>query len=97
VLCVLLWHFVPPFLKKKKKKKSQTWVDDFSPSVDSGAFLDHCNVFKSRFNVTNLIVEFNVLSISGLGVEFDISCAEISLLSHHKTSKIATSRKNQKI
>ncbi len=56
-----------------------TWVDDFSPSVDSGAFVDHYNDLKSCSLVRNLIVEFNVLSISGLRVEIDKSCVEIPL------------------
>jgi hypothetical protein len=45
----------------------------------------------------NLIVEFNVLSKSGLGIEISKLRAEIQLLSHRKTSKIAISRKNRLI
>jgi hypothetical protein len=53
-------------------------------------------MFSNYFRVINLIVEFNVLSKSGLGIEIGQLCAEIQLLSHRKTSKIATSRKNRK-
>jgi hypothetical protein len=74
-----------------------TQIGDFSPSVDSDAPVDHYNVLKSCFCVINLIVEFNVLSKTGLGIEIGKSCVEISLLSHNKTSEIATSRKNRKI
>ncbi len=69
---------------------------DFSPSVDSGATEDHYNVLKLYFCVINLIVEFILLSKSGLGIEIDQLCAEIQLLSHRKTGKIVTSRKNRK-
>jgi hypothetical protein len=54
-------------------------------------------MFSNYFRVTNLIVKFNVLSKSGLGVEIGQLCAEIQLLSHRKTGKIATSRKIEKI
>jgi hypothetical protein len=74
-----------------------TWVGDFSPSVDSGASVDHYNVLKSYFRVSNLIVKFNVLSKSGFIIEVSHFCAEISLLSHRKTRKIATFRKNRKM
>jgi hypothetical protein len=53
-------------------------------------------MFSNYFRVINLIVEFNVLSKSGLGIKIGQLCAEIQLLSHRKTSKIATSRKNRK-
>jgi hypothetical protein len=48
--------------------KHLTQVGDFSPSVDSGATVDHYNDLKLYFLVMNLIVEFNELSKSGLGV-----------------------------
>jgi hypothetical protein len=51
-------------------------------------------MFSNYFRVINLIVEFNVLSKSGLGIEIGQLGAEIQLLSHHKTGKITTSRKN---
>jgi hypothetical protein len=70
-----------------------TQVGDFSPSVDSEASVDHYNVLKSYFHDINLIVEFNILSKSGLGIEISQLRAEIQLLSHRKTSKITTSRK----
>jgi hypothetical protein len=73
-----------------------TQVGDFSPSVDSGTTEGHYNVLKLYFCVINLIVEFNVLSKSGLGIKIGQLRAEIQLLSHRKTSKIATSRKNRK-
>jgi hypothetical protein len=73
-----------------------TQVGDFSPSVESGATVDHYNVLKLYFLVINLIIEFNVLSKSGLGIEIGQLLAEIQLLSHRKTGKIATSRKNRK-
>jgi hypothetical protein len=46
-----------------------TQVENFSPSVDSGATVDHYNNLKLYFCVINLIVEFNVLFKSGLGIE----------------------------
>ncbi len=55
-----------------------TQVRDFSPSVDPGATVDHYNGLKLYFCVINLIVEFNVLSKSGLGIEIGQLCAEIS-------------------
>ncbi len=54
-----------------------TQVGDFSPSVDSGATVDHYNVLKLYLCVINIIVEFNVLSKSGLGIEIGQLCAEI--------------------
>ncbi len=39
--------------------KHLTQVGDFSPSVDSGAFVDHYNDLKLYFLVMNLIVESN--------------------------------------
>jgi hypothetical protein len=74
--------------------KHLSQVGDFSPSVDSGVTVDHYNDLKSYFLVMNLIVEFNVLSKSGLGIEIGQLRAEIQLLSHQKTSEIATSRKS---
>ncbi len=71
-------------------------VGDFSPSVDLGATVVHYNVLKLYFCVINLIVEFNVFSKSGLGIEIGQLCAEIQLLSHRKAGKIATFRKNRK-
>ncbi len=73
-----------------------TQVGDFSPSVDSGDPVDHYNVLKLYLCVINLIVEFNILSKSGLGIEIGQLRAEIQLRSHRKTGKIATSRKNLK-
>jgi hypothetical protein len=46
-----------------------TQVGDFSPLIDSGDPVDHYNDLKSCFLVMNFIVEFNVLSKSGLGME----------------------------
>jgi hypothetical protein len=54
-----------------------TQVGDFSPSVDSGATVDHYNDLKLCFRVINLIVEFNVLSKSGLGIDIGQLRAEI--------------------
>ncbi len=73
-----------------------TQVGDFSPLVDSGATVDHYNVVKSCLNVLNLIVESNVISKTGLGIEIGQLYAEISLLSHRKTGQIATFRRNRK-
>jgi hypothetical protein len=73
-----------------------TPVGDFSPSVESGATIDHYNVRKSCFLVMNLIIEFDILSKSSLGTKIGQLCAEIPLLSQHKTGKIATSRKSRK-
>jgi hypothetical protein len=53
-------------------------------------------MFSNYFRVINLIVKFNVLSKSGLGIEIGQLRAEIQPLSHRKTGKIATSRKNRK-
>jgi hypothetical protein len=78
------------------RTKHLTQVGDFSPSVDSGDPVDHCNVLKSHFCVINFIVEFNELFKSGLGIEIGQLCVEIQLLSHRKTGKIATFRKNRK-
>ncbi len=72
-----------------------TQVGDFSLSVDSGDPVDHYNVLKLCFRVINPIIELNVLSKSGLGIEIGKSCIEISLLSHRKTSKIMTSWKHR--
>jgi hypothetical protein len=71
-----------------------TQVGDFSPSVDSSTPIDHYSELKSYFRVMNLIVESNVLSRTGLGIEIDQFHAEVQLLSHRKTSKIATSWKS---
>jgi hypothetical protein len=76
------------------RMKQLTQVGDFSPLVDSGASVDHYNDIKLYFCVVNFIVEFNVLSKSGLGIEIGQLCAEIQLLSYRKTGKIATFRKN---
>jgi hypothetical protein len=54
-----------------------TQVGKFSPSVDSGATIDHYNDLKLNFCIINLIVEFNVLSKSGLGIEIGQLCTEI--------------------
>jgi hypothetical protein len=69
----------------------------FSPSVESGATIDHYNDLKLYFCVINLIVEFNVIYKSCLGIEIGQLCAEIPLLSLRKTSKIGTSREKSKI
>jgi hypothetical protein len=77
------------------RMKHLTQVGDFSPSVDSGASVDHYNDIKLYFHVSNLI-ESNELSKSGLKVEIGRFCVKIQLLSHHKTSIFATFRKNRK-
>jgi hypothetical protein len=46
-----------------------TQVENFPPSFDLGATVDHYNVLKFYFLVRNLIVESNILSKSGLGIE----------------------------
>jgi hypothetical protein len=56
-----------------------TQVGEISPLVGFGATLDHYNDLKSNFLVMNLIVEFNVLSKSGLGIKIVQLCSEISL------------------
>jgi hypothetical protein len=76
--------------------KHLTQVGDFSPSVDSGHPVDNYNVLKLYLCFVNLIVEFNILSKSGLGIEIGQLRAEIQLLSHRKIGKIATSRRNRK-
>jgi hypothetical protein len=78
------------------RMKHLTQVRDFSPSVDSRDPVDHYNDLKFYFRVLNPIVEFNVLSKSGLGIEIGGFCVKIQLLSHRKTSKIATSWENRK-
>jgi hypothetical protein len=69
-------------------------VGDFSPLVDSGVTIDHYNVLKSCLSVLNLVVESNVLSKTGLGIEIGQLCAEIQLLSHRKTATFRRNRKN---
>jgi hypothetical protein len=59
------------------RMKHLTQVGDFSPSVDSGATVDHYNVLKLYFCVSNLIVESNELSKSGLEVEIGRYFTEI--------------------
>ncbi len=44
----------------------------------------------------SLLVESNELSKSGLGIEIGRFCVKIQLLSHHKTTEIATSWENWK-
>jgi hypothetical protein len=78
------------------RMKHLTQVGDFAPSVDSGASVDYYNDLKLYFLVMNLIVESNEISKSGLGIKIGRFCVKIQLLSHHKTSKIATSWENQK-
>jgi hypothetical protein len=57
--------------------KHLTQIGDFSPSVDSGASVDHYNDLKLYFRVLDLIVEFNKLSKSGLGIEIGRYFTEI--------------------
>jgi hypothetical protein len=59
------------------RMKHLTQVGDFSPSVDSGATVDHYNVLKLYFRVSNLIIESNELSKSGLEVEIGRYFSEI--------------------
>jgi hypothetical protein len=59
------------------RMKHLTQVGDFSPSVDSGATVDHYNDLKLYFRVLNLIIEFNELSKSGLGVVIGHFCLEV--------------------
>jgi hypothetical protein len=54
-----------------------TQVGDFTPLVDSGATVYHYNDLKLYFRVINFIVEFNILSKSGLGIEIFKFCVEI--------------------
>ncbi len=76
--------------------KHLTQAGDFSPSVDSGASVNHYKDLKLYFLVMSLWVESNELSKSGLGIEIGRFCVKIQLLSHHKTTKIATSWENRK-
>jgi hypothetical protein len=46
-----------------------TQVEDFSPSIDFGASVDHLIVLKSWLLLLNILKEFNILSKSGLGIE----------------------------
>ncbi len=57
------------------KHLTQVW--DFSPSVDSGATVDHYNDLKLYFHVSNLVVESNELSKSGFEVGVGRYFAEI--------------------
>jgi hypothetical protein len=75
----------------------------YQPKTEIGKLTKN---FPKTFYVINLIVEFNILSKSGLGIEIGQLCAikkyilfgaMIQLLSHRKTSEIATFRKNLKI
>ncbi len=54
-----------------------TWVGDFSPSVDFGAYVDHYNNLRSLLLHLNILREFNTLSKSGLGIEISQFYAEI--------------------
>jgi hypothetical protein len=54
-----------------------TQVEIFPPPFDLWATVDHYNVLKFYFLVTNLIVESNLLSKSGLGFEIQQFYAEI--------------------
>jgi hypothetical protein len=76
--------------------KHLTQVGDFSPSVDSGASVDHYNDLKLYFLVKSLEVKSNELSKSGLGIKIGHFCVKIQLLSHHKTTKITNSWENRK-
>ncbi len=70
-----------------------TQVGDFSPLVDSGATVDHYNVLKlfSCYQPhSKIYCTFQIWSWSR-----NRSIIEIQLLSHRKTGKIATSRKNR--
>jgi hypothetical protein len=69
----------------------------FSPSVSYSATVDHYYVPKSCFCVFNLVVEFNVLSKSGLGFKIGQLLVEISLLCHCKTSEITSEEISEKI
>jgi hypothetical protein len=60
-----------------QRMKHLTQVGDFSPSVDSGDPVDHYNDLKLYFRVSNLIVESNELSKSGLEVEIGRYFTEI--------------------
>jgi hypothetical protein len=60
-----------------RRMKHLTQVRDFSPSVDSGATVDHYNDIKLYFLVMNLIIKSNELSKSGFGVEIGHFCLEI--------------------
>jgi hypothetical protein len=59
------------------RMKHLTQVGDFSPSVDSGATVDHYNDLKLYFHISNLIIESNELSKSGLEVEIGRYFSEI--------------------
>jgi hypothetical protein len=67
------WISIFDFLRMKHL----TQVGDFLPSVDSGASIDHYNDVKLYFHVSNLIVESNEHSKSGLEVEIDRYFTEI--------------------
>jgi hypothetical protein len=54
-----------------------TQVEDFLPSVDIGASIDHLIVLKSCLLFLNIIREFNILTKSGLRIEIGQLYAEI--------------------
>jgi hypothetical protein len=66
-----------------------TQIGDFSPSVDSGATVDHYNDLKLYFLLIKLIVESNILFKTGLGIEIGRFFADISPIFLRKTNKIA--------
>jgi hypothetical protein len=74
-----------------------TQVEDFSPSVDSGASIDHLIVLRSGLHPLNILRKFNILSKTDLGIEIGEFGTEIYPIFHRKTSKITTFQKNRNI
>jgi hypothetical protein len=74
-----------------------TQVEDFSPSVDSGASVDHLIVLRLGLLLLNILRKFNTLSKTGFGIEIGEFCTEIYPIFYRKTSKITTFQKNRNI
>jgi hypothetical protein len=54
-----------------------TQDEDFSPSIDFGASVDHLIVLRSCLLLLNILKEFNIVSKSGLGIGIGQLYAEI--------------------
>jgi hypothetical protein len=54
-----------------------TQVEDFSPSAEFGASVDHLIVLRSCSLLLNFLKDFSILSKSGLGIEIGKLYAEI--------------------
>ncbi len=74
-----------------------TQVEDFSPSVESGASVDRLIVLRLGLLLLNILRKFNILFKTDLGIEIGEFFTEIYPIFHRKTSKITTFQKNRNI